>query len=327
MSITLTQLRSFLAIVRTGSVTGAAEELVVTQPSVSAALSALSRELGVQLTERVGRSVRTTSAGERFAPYAADVIGLLDQGRRAAREADGAAARELRLAAVTTAGEHLVPPLLSAFSARHPDIGLSVDVGQRGRVLQRVLDHDADIAIAASPVSDGRMVGVPFLDDEIVLIAPIGDPLVRRRSVAVEELRDRVWLLREEGSGTRALTEQLLAAHELDPMVLTLGSNGAVREGVLAGLGISLQSKLAVGAEIEAGRLATIRIRERLPRRRWHVLRSGVGPVREPVEAFMAFVERPQTRAAVRAARRSDAAPPGPAGAPAAAPGGAGGDR
>ena len=255
------------------------------------------------------------------------MIGLLEQGRRAAREAAGAAARELRLAAVTTAGEHLIPPLLRVFSERHPDIGLSVDVGQRGRVLQRVLDHDADIAIAATSASDGRMVGVPFLDDETVLIAPVGDPLARRRSVAVEELRDRVWLLREEGSGTRALTEQFLAGHELDPKVLTLGSNGAVKEGVLAGLGISLQSRLAVGAEIEAGRLATIRVPERLPRRRWHVLRSGVGPVRDPVEAFMAFVVRPQARAAVRAARRPDTAAPGPAGAPAAAPGAGGGGR
>ncbi|MDP8944112.1 MAG: LysR family transcriptional regulator [Actinomycetota bacterium] len=312
MSITLTQLRSFLAIVRTGSVTGAAEELVVTQPSVSVALSSLSRELGVQLTERVGRSVKTTPAGERFAPYAADVIGLLEQGRRAAREAGGAAGRELRLGAVTTAGEHLLPALVRAFSALHPDIALTVHVGRREAVLRRLLDHDADVVIGASPPSDGRLVGVPFLEDELVLTAPAGDPLARRRSVPVDSLRDRVWLLREEGSGTRAMTEQFLAAHELRPKLLTLGSNGAVKEGVLAGLGVSLQSKLVVGAEIDAGLLARIRVRERLPRRRWHVLRSGIGPLRDPIEAFMAFVERPQARAAVRAARRALPAPAGP---------------
>ncbi|MEJ7718380.1 MAG: LysR family transcriptional regulator [Thermoleophilaceae bacterium] len=87
LSITLTQLRGFLAVVRTGSVTAAAEELVVTQPSVSAAVSSLGRALGFELTERVGRSIRPTLAGDAFAPYAADVIGLLEQGERAALEA------------------------------------------------------------------------------------------------------------------------------------------------------------------------------------------------------------------------------------------------
>src|SRR5213596_2603789 len=97
MAVTVTQLRSFLAVVRTGSVTAAADELVVSQPSVSAAVSALTRELGVELTERVGRSVRPSAAGSAFVSYAEDVIGLLDQGARAAREAADVEATELRI--------------------------------------------------------------------------------------------------------------------------------------------------------------------------------------------------------------------------------------
>jgi LysR family transcriptional regulator, low CO2-responsive transcriptional regulator len=151
MAITLTQLRSFLAVLRTGSVTGAAEELVVTQPSVSAAVSALSRELGVELTERVGRRIQPSPAGEAFAPFAADVIGLLDQGGRAAREAAGVASGELRLAAVTTAGEHIVPPLIEAFSSLHPEIRLNLDVGNRERVFERVRAHRSDVAIGGRP--------------------------------------------------------------------------------------------------------------------------------------------------------------------------------
>ncbi|HVQ22886.1 MAG TPA: LysR family transcriptional regulator, partial [Candidatus Saccharimonadia bacterium] len=96
MSVTLTQLRSFLAVVRSGSVTAAADELVVTQPSVSAAITALAREVGTPLLERDGRGVRPTAAGEAFAPYAADVIGLLDTGRQAALEGAAATARVLR---------------------------------------------------------------------------------------------------------------------------------------------------------------------------------------------------------------------------------------
>src|SRR5690242_16236743 len=99
MAITVTQLRAFLAVVRGGSVTAAADELIVTQPSVSAALAALSREVGCELFERSGRGVRLTAAGSAFAPYAADVLGLLETGRRSAHEAAALATRTLRIAA------------------------------------------------------------------------------------------------------------------------------------------------------------------------------------------------------------------------------------
>ncbi len=305
MSITLTQLRSFLAVVRTGSVTGAADELLVTQPSVSAAVTALSKELGVGLTERVGRSIATSAAGEAFAPYASDVIGLLVQGQRAAQEAASAVGRQLRIAAVTTAAEHVVPPLMQAFSAEYPDIELTVEVGNRGSVFERVAEHTADVAIGGRPPSNGRLVGEAFMENEIVLIGPPDDPLRTRRSVPLHELADRVWLLREEGSGTRAMTEQFLAAHELRPRVLTLGSNGAIKQASRAGLGVSLQSSPAVSLELEAGLLCKLRVREALPKRQWYVLRAATGPVREAVKAFMAFVEQPEAGLAVAAARIS----------------------
>jgi DNA-binding transcriptional LysR family regulator len=118
-----------LAVIRGGSVTAAADELVVTQPSVSSAVAALSRELGCELFERAGRSIRLTEAGSAFAPYAVDVIGLLERGGQTAREAADLAARRLQIAAVTTAAESLVPPLVRAFSDEHPDIELTPPSG------------------------------------------------------------------------------------------------------------------------------------------------------------------------------------------------------
>ena len=122
MAVTLTQLSAFLSVVRLGSVTAAAEELVVTQPSVSAAVAALERELGVQLTERAGRGVRPTAAGEVYARYAADVLGLLREGSETAAALARGAGRRLRITAVTTAGEHLLPTLLSSFRDEHPEL-------------------------------------------------------------------------------------------------------------------------------------------------------------------------------------------------------------
>jgi len=289
MAITQTQLRSFLAVFRTGSVTAAADELIVTQPSVSAAVSALSRELGVDLTERNGRSIRPTPAGEAFVPYAADVLGLLEQGTRASREAAQVAAKELRIAAVTTAGEHIVPPLMQAFSASHPEIALSLDVGNRERVFERVRSHRSDVAVGGRPPSEG-VLGERFLENPIAIITAPDDPLAGKRALPIEELDGRPWLLREEGSGTRTMTEEFLAAYELRPPLLTLGSNGAIKEAARAGLGVALQSRLTARLELEVGLLATIDVNARLPQRHWYLLRPEHGPLRPPVEEFLSFV-------------------------------------
>jgi LysR family transcriptional regulator, low CO2-responsive transcriptional regulator len=321
MAISLTQLRSFLAVMRSGSVTAAADELVVTQPSVSAAVSALSRELGVALTERVGRSVRPTEAGSAFTPYAADVIGLLEQGARAAREAADAASAELRIVAVTTAGEYIVPPVLEAFAAHRPEARLSVEVTNRRRLLDRLHAHSSDVGIGGRPPpDDGGVTGERFLENPIVLITAPDDRLTERHRVPLDCLAKRPWLLREEGSGTRAMTEEFLAGHGLRPPVLTLGSNGAIKQAVRAGLGVALQSRLAVELELSLGLLATIDLREPHPPRHWYVLRPARGPVRPLVADFVDFVRAPAARVAVeraaalssevRAGRPADPQPP-----------------
>jgi LysR family transcriptional regulator, low CO2-responsive transcriptional regulator len=293
MAVTLTQLVAFLTVVRRGSVTAAAEELVVTQPSVSAAVNALERELGVRLTERAGRTVRPTAAGAAYAPYAADVLGLLEQGQRAAREAADAHPHTLRISAVTTAGEYLVPQLIQAFRERRPEVEISLDVGNRELVFQRVLDHKVDVAVTGRIPDDERLVGRDFADNEFVLITAAGDPLARRRSVAMEELGMRPWLLREPGSGTRTLVEEFLASRGIAPTKLTLGSNGAIKQAARAGLGIAIQSRAAVELELKLGLLDTITPRGGLPQRRWHVVRSATGPIREDAEAFMTFCTSP----------------------------------
>jgi LysR family transcriptional regulator, low CO2-responsive transcriptional regulator len=303
MAVTLTQLVAFLAVVRRGSVTAAAEELVVTQPSVSAAVAALERELGVALTERAGRTLRPTPAGAAYAPYAADVLGLLDQGSRAAREAADRGRRTLRISAVTTAGEFLVPPLIQGFRELHPELEISLDVGNRADVFQRLADHEVDVAITGRVPEDGRLSGRAFMDNEWVLVTSPADPLARRRWVAMEELAARPWLLREPGSGTRILCEEYLAAHGIEPRVLTLGSNGAIKQAARVGLGVALQSRAAVELELSLGLLGTIRPRGGLPHRSWFVVRAATGPVRDAVDAFMEFVESPAAMDALERAR------------------------
>lgn len=299
MAVTLTQLTAFLAVARRGSVTAAAEELFVTQPSVSAAVSALERELGVELTERVGRTLTPTPAGRAYMAYASDVIGLLERGRRAAREAAAPETQTLRVSAVTTAGEHLAPLLLQAFRERNPELEVMLDVGNRDTVFGRLAEHRVDVAITGRVPSELSLHGEPFAPNEIVLVTSASDPLARRRWVAAAELAARPWLVREPGSGTRAMCDDFLASHDLTPELLTLGSNGAIRQAVRVGLGVALVSKVAVKLELDHGLLALIRVRGGLPQRSWYVVRSDVGPVPDAVERFMKFAHSAAARRAL----------------------------
>jgi DNA-binding transcriptional LysR family regulator len=298
MAVTLNQLSSFLAVAREGSVSGAAAKLYVTQPSISAAVSALSRELGVELTERVGRGIGLTAAGEAFRPYAADVLGLVEQGRTAAREASDISMRSLRIVAVATAAECVVPSLLRAFGRLHPEINLTLEVANRSSLLDRVLEHEVDVAIAGRPPEDERIAGRAFLDNEMALIANPGHPLTTSGAVPPASLADLVWLVREPGSGTRLLIGEFLGEHALRPKTLTLGSNGAIKEAVRLGLGVSLQSRVAVDQELRNGSLAEILVEGGLPQREWYALHSATVPPRPSVEQFLSFAYGPAARRA-----------------------------
>jgi DNA-binding transcriptional LysR family regulator len=291
MAITVGQLQSFITVVRAGSVTAAAEELWVTQPSVSAALSALSREVGVEFFERNGRRLALSPAGEAFARYATDVLGLLTEGVIAAREASGAAALRVRIAAVTTAGEHLAPLLIREFTSQRQDVTVELHVGNRDRVFQLLRARDADVAIAGRPPMEADVMAVPFLKNEIVLVTAPEDELAGRPCTCVGELADRTWLLREEGSGTRAMSEEFLASHGLRPKILSLGSNGAIKQAARLGLGISLQSRVAIDSELRYGELGMIALPEPAADRHWFAIRCGDGAVREPVASFLSFVD------------------------------------
>jgi DNA-binding transcriptional LysR family regulator len=290
LAITVTQLTTFLAVVRGGSVTAAAEELVVTQPSVSSAVAALGRELGCDLFERAGRGIRLTDAGAAFEPYAADLLGLLEDGRQAAREAAELAARRLRIAAVTTAAESFVPPLMRAFSSRHPDIELTLDVGNRDYVFERVLSHLVDVAISGKPPGDERLIAEPLLENQIACITSPDDAAAAGPPVDGRQLADRAWLLREPGSGTRALCEEFLEERGLSPKTLTVGSNGAIKQAARAGLGVSLLPRAAVEPELTSGWLGEIALADGPVPRPWYLLRSNVGPIRPPSAAFVEFM-------------------------------------
>lgn len=291
--MTLGQLRTFLAVVATGSVRGAAERLVVTQPAVSTALASLQQEVGVPLVVREGRGLRVTPAGEAFARYARRALGLLDEGLAAAAGAAEPEHGRVRLAAVTSAGEHLAPPLLATFLARYPDASVSLEVGNRRRVWDLLAHHEADLAIGGRPPASATTLATRPHQLVVVAARRPGPSGKRRRSVRTVSLNDlarATWLLREPGSGSRAAAEELLAQLDLDPPVLTLGSNGAIVESVRIGLGVTLISRNAVEERLAGGDLEEWRHGPLPLERAWHLVGAAGEPVAATPRLFLGHV-------------------------------------
>jgi DNA-binding transcriptional LysR family regulator len=291
--LTLGQLRTFLAVASTGSVRAAAEQLVVTQPAVSSALAAVRKQVGVALVMRDGRGLRLTPAGEALAQRARAALALLDEAVAAARgEADPDRGR-LRLASVTTAGEHLAPPLLASFLAGHPEVAVSLEVGNRRRVADLLAHHEVDLAIGGRPPPGAETLAVQP-NHLLVISAPTGpaaEPGRRRaRAVNQAELDAATWLLREPGSGTRATSEALLDGLGLSPRILTFGSNGAVVESVRIGLGVTLISADAVAGDLESGALEEWRIPGPPIDRPWHLVARAGEPLAPTPNRFLAHL-------------------------------------
>lgn len=285
--MTLWQLRTFLAVAEAGSIRGAAAALFVSEPSVSAAVASLSRELGAPLTERVGRGIRLTEAGWELAGYAARILGLVDRTGRAVREAAGRPGH-LRIAAVTTAGEFVLPRLLARFLARRPGTEVSLEVGNRAETVSRLLADQADLAIAGRPPSGTGIQGEPFAENLLVVVGPRDHPLASRRGFSPQRLSGETWLLREPGSGTRENALEFLAANGVEPgRVLTLGSNGSIARAVGLGLGVALLSLDAVAEELAAGGLVRLRAQGTPLRRAWHALTREDAPLPASAVAFL----------------------------------------
>ena len=292
--MTLNQLRSFLAVADSGSVRAAAEELVVTQAAVSAAITALQKSLGVALVTPDGRGLRLTDAGASYARYARRILGLLDEAARAAAAAADPERGELRIAAVTTAAEQIVPPILGGFRRRHPQTGVRLEAGNRDRVRSLLDRHQVDLVLGGRPEPAWDVVVHAVRPHELVVVAAPELAAAARAGTgegagataeagagATAEgeavgllpwLASQTWLLREPGSGTRASTDTLLADLDISPLTLMVGSNVAIRESAQVGLGVTLLSRDAVAAELADGELAEIPVPGTPLHRDWYLV-------------------------------------------------------
>jgi DNA-binding transcriptional LysR family regulator len=240
---TFRQLEIFEAIARLGSFTRASEELFLTQPTVSMQIKKLTDAVGQPLYEQIGKKIHLTDVGLELARTAREIIAALERMDMSVAQVQGLQKGRLRLAVVTTA-KYFAPTLLGEFSRLHPGIAVSLKVTNRERVMERVTENLDDLYILSEPVDEQLLDAEAFVDNPLLVLAPKDHPLVGRRRIALEQLAREPFLMREQGSGTRLAVEELFAAHGLKPQFrMELGSNEAIKQAILAGLGISVLSR------------------------------------------------------------------------------------
>ena len=268
--LTLKQLRSFSAVARTGGISAAARELGVTPPAITLQLQTFEDTIGLPLLERTRGSARPTEAGEEVlaavARIEAELLGCL-QAVRGLREVD----RGRVTVGVVSTAKYFAPAALAAFTRAHPQVTISLKVGNREETIAGLESLELDLALMGRPPEDVQFEREVIGDHPHVIIAAPGHKLARAAPVPLSAMREETFLLREPGSGTRLLVHRLFGTEM--PEGIEMGSNETIKQAVMAGMGVALLSAHTIAAELEAKRLMIVPV-EGLPIvRQWFVVK------------------------------------------------------
>jgi DNA-binding transcriptional LysR family regulator len=261
MAINLHQLKIFHAVARSGSFSRAAGELLISQPSVSIQVGELERQMGAELFEQVGKSVRLTEAGRVLDDYASRILALVDETRMAMDELKGLRRGRLLLGATSTPGTYLLPALLGRFKEQYPNIEIVLRVRDTRRIQEMLLQRELHLGVIGSKVILPDIDASLWVSDELVLVVAPGHRFASLGTVRAADLAGQPFILRERGSGNREAVEDALnaAGVHITP-VFELEGAEMVKQAVAANLGISILSRCAVDLEVAAGRLRVVPI-------------------------------------------------------------------
>ena len=293
MQLSLRQFEVFLAVARAKSFRGAAEVLHLSQPALSQHVAELERGLGARLFDRLGRRVALTEAGRILEQHALRLFATLTSAREAIADLGGLKRGSLLVGASTTPGIYVLPSVIASFQERHPGITLSLQIANSRVIEERIRGNELDLGVvgghALRPGEECLALG---LLDELVLIVPPAHPWARRREVAPAWLADQRRLVREEGSATRQVAERALQQAGITwRAFMELGHTEAIKQAVMAGLGVALVSVHAIRGETESGRLHALRLKGMRIRRHFHVIHNEARVLSASARAFLDLLQ------------------------------------
>jgi DNA-binding transcriptional LysR family regulator len=258
IGISIRQLEVFVTIADAGSVRAAAVRLSVTQPAVSMALSELERLLNVPLFDRIRGRLQLSSRGKELLPAAQEIIERLHEMLRQSGEHPLTLTGELHLGTSNTIGNYLVGELLGPFVKLHPGVALKVGVENTDAIVAGVLTHRIDVGCVEGPVNHPQIDVITWRDDALVVCAAPTHPLAQRRHLQASHFKDAKWILREPGSAMRVLAERAMTSLPPGQIILELGQVEAIKQAVIAGMGIACLPFAATTDSVAVGRLTIL---------------------------------------------------------------------
>lgn len=256
--VSLRQLQIFESIVRTGSFTNAAQELHLTQPTVSMQIKKLEDSVGLPLFEHVGKKTFLTAAGKIIEEHTRIVLDSMSNLDMEIADLKGMKTGLLKLAVVTTA-KYFAPRALGQFCEKYPGVDVALKVTNRERLIERMAQNLDDLYIMGRPPQSNEVVFEPYMPNPLVVIASRDHPLANKKHISPKELANHWFIMREAGSGTRMATESFFAERNVPLKIrMEMGSNEAIKHAIDAGLGISVLSRHTLALGGEDGRLVVL---------------------------------------------------------------------
>ena len=295
-------LETFCRIAGLKSFSKAADDLFLTQPTVSGHILSLERSLSLRLLDRTSREVRLTKAGKVFLEYASKILSFRKDLLNALSEFSEGIRGDLSLGASTIPGEYLLPKLMGDFKREHPHFIISLKIADTKEIVQYVLQDGVEFGIIGARLNHPSLHYEKYEEDEIIVVAPSGHPLARKKRANLEELLKEPWIIREEGSGTQIASEKALRKKGKSlkqfNVVMEMGSTSSVKEGVKARLGLAFISRRATEEEVRQGFLSRIDVEGIDPILRQIYIVSHHGRTLSPIGAeFLRFLRREKERA------------------------------
>lgn len=289
---TLRQLEVFEAIARLKSFTRAAEELFLTQPTVSMQIKKLTDQIGLPLFEQIGKKIYLTDAGKELYQTCLDIFEHLSRFEMIASDMKGMKSGKLRLAVVTTA-KYFTPRLLGMFCQKYPSIDVALKVTNRERILERLANNQDDLYVLGQVPNEVDAVAEVFLDNPMIVLAARNHPLANTKKISIDRICDESFIMRESGSGTRLTTEHFFLKHNKKLKIrMELGSNEAIKQAVIGGLGIAILSRHTLALDAPLGKLTILNVQGFPINRYWYFAYPSGKQLSIVALAFLEYLKR-----------------------------------
>ncbi len=287
---TLHQLKVFETTARLDSFTKAAEELNITQPTVSSQIKQLTKAIGLPLFEQIGKTLYLTDAGKALLVTCQDIFEKLDNFEMKVADLKGAKEGKLRLSAISTT-KYFLPRILGLFCQKYPDIDVSLEIINHEKVINRMLDNEDDLYILSQLPDNIDLHSQAFLDNPLVVVAKADHPLAGQKNIPISKLNNEPFIMRESGSGTRQAVETLLLENQVKVRVrLELGSNEAIKEAIAGGLGMSVLSRHTLQGDLSNSELTILDVQHFPIERHWYVATLNGKELSVIAQTFLYFL-------------------------------------